>query len=611
MELTQLIAQLDNPAVSGDTHLEIAAVTADSREVKEGMIYVAVKGTQVDGAKFIPDAIETGASVIVAETAPSDEKVVWVHVRDARKALSVLARGLQGDPSAELKLIGVTGTNGKTTTAFLTHHIAKTVHHRAGLMGTITVDDGVNQTTATHTTPDPVGLQQMLRDMVDNGCRTAAMEVSSHGIEQKRVEGLHFDAAVFTNLTQDHLDYHGTMDNYYAAKKALFTELAARPDNKAKAIINLDDSYGQRLVKDLDGSMPVLTFGFGVHCDFRASSIKQSVRGTEFQLQFKGKSFLVRTPMIGRFNIYNALAAIAAANAAGIRPRDAINALAEAPQVPGRLEMVGSKQGMSVFVDYAHTPDALKNVCMTIKELEPERLITVFGCGGDRDATKRPLMAEAAGRNSDLCFITSDNPRTENPESILKDIEKGMVGAKHFTLVDREAAIKAAVNMAQNGDVVLIAGKGHEDYQIFADETIPFDDRVKARLALQFKPAIEKPEQKRPRRDNDDRPRRDNDDRPRRDNDDRPRRDNDRPRRDNDRPRRDNDRPRRDNDRPRRDNDRPRRDNDRPRRDNDRPRRDNDRPRRDNDRPRRDNDRPRRDNDRPRRGDDRRKRDDK
>ena len=361
----------------------------------------------------------------------------------------------------------------------------KTQWHRAGLLGTILVDDGETSAPAKHTTPGSIELSALLSDMRDNGCRGLAMEVSSHGIHQKRISAIGFDACVFTNLTQDHLDYHGTLEDYYQAKADWFLSLAANPlGKKPVAVINTDDAHGLDLASSLDGKMPVVRYGFNVHCDFRANNFRQNPRGMEFELTAKGKSFLVRAPLIGRFNVYNLVAAIAAANACGIRPRESVAAIANAPQVPGRMENVGNAGGATVFVDYAHTPDAIENACRTLKELNPRRLITIFGCGGDRDKGKRPLMAAAAARHSDAVVITSDNPRSEDPLAIIREIEPGMGGKGHITIPDRAEAIAHAVKNALSGDIILIAGKGHETTQTFANETIDFDDRKHASKAL-------------------------------------------------------------------------------------------------------------------------------
>ena len=488
MILRDLVSCLHRVTASGPLDAPVSALTASSREVAPGMLFAAIRGTSIDGHRFVADALAAGASVILAETAPPVDlaaSVAWLHVPDSRAALSRLASVMAGDPWRDLAVAGVTGTNGKTTTAFLIHHVMKTAWHRAGLLGTILVDDGEKEETAKHTTPGSIELSSLLGRMRDNGCRGVAMEVSSHGIHQKRVAAIGFDACVFTNLTQDHLDYHGTLEAYYQAKADWFHALAADPlGKKPVAVINTDDARGEELAASLLGKMPVIRFGFNVHCDFRANNFRQNARGMEFELSAKGKTFLVRAPLIGRFNVYNLLAALAAANACGIRPREAVAALAQAPKVPGRMENVGNAGGATVFVDYAHTPDALENACRTLKELDPRRLITVFDCGGDRDKGKRPLMAAADARYSDACVITSDNPRSEDPLAIIREVEAGMRGMGHLSIPDRAEAISHAVMNSLSGDIILIAGKGHETTQQFADHTIDFDDRKYASKAL-------------------------------------------------------------------------------------------------------------------------------
>jgi len=489
MLLRNLISGLRKVTPSGPLDLEINAITADSRTAGEGELFAAIRGTSLDGHKFIPEVITAGVSAILAETAPPTDfpsSVAWLHVPDTRAALAELALAFSDNPSADLKLAGVTGTNGKTTIAFLIHHVMKTEWHRAGLLGTIFVDDGETRTPAKHTTPGSIELNGILGTFRDNACRGAVMEVSSHGIHQKRVHAIAFDAAVFTNLTQDHLDYHGTMEKYMDAKASWFRALASNPRGKKPvAVINTDDARGNELAKELDGEMPVIRYGFNVNCDFRANNFMQGRDGMNFELAVKGRTYLVRSALIGRFNAYNLLAAIAASAACGIKPRQSVAALSDSPQVPGRMENVGNAGGTTVFVDYAHTPDALENACRTLKELDPRRLITVFGCGGDRDKGKRPLMAAAAARFSDGLVITSDNPRSEDPEAIIQDIVKGLPKkCNHLAVTDRAEAIETALNNSLSGDIVLIAGKGHEAYQQFADRSIDFDDRKRADLAL-------------------------------------------------------------------------------------------------------------------------------
>jgi UDP-N-acetylmuramoyl-L-alanyl-D-glutamate--2,6-diaminopimelate ligase len=489
MLLRHLTATLENATVVGSLDIEIEELTADSRAIGKQTLFAAIRGTTLDGHRFIPEVVAAGAACIVAETAPPDDlsdDVAWVHVADSKEALATLAAAFYENPAADLRLAGVTGTNGKTTVAFLLHQIMKTEWHRAGLLGTIHIDDGETQTVAKHTTPGSIELNRILSSFRDNACRGAVMEVSSHGIHQKRVHRIAFDAAIFTNLSQDHLDYHGTMEKYAEAKASWFHELARNPmGKKPTAVINTDDARGNDLAKELDGKMPVIRYGFNVNCDFRANNFKQGRDGMTFEIAVKGRTYLVRAPLIGRFNAYNLIASIAAASACGIKPRQAVAALAQCPQVPGRLENVGNAGGATVYVDYAHTPDALENVCRTLKELDPRRLITVFGCGGDRDKAKRPLMAASAARFSDGLVITSDNPRSENPSAIIKEIERGLPAKCHYTTVlDRAEAIETALSNSRSGDIILIAGKGHETQQHFADRSIDFDDRKKADHAL-------------------------------------------------------------------------------------------------------------------------------
>ncbi|HEY4639228.1 MAG TPA: UDP-N-acetylmuramoyl-L-alanyl-D-glutamate--2,6-diaminopimelate ligase, partial [Candidatus Udaeobacter sp.] len=357
------------------------------------------------------------------------------------------------------------------------------------LIGTVRYEIADRILPATRTTPESLDVQELLAQMVSAGCKAAAMEVSSHALAQDRTRGLEWDVAVFTNLTQDHLDFHGTMENYFQAKAKLFTELAGQKQKtKPVAIVNVDDRYGQQLLGKLGKSVAIITYGMGSRADFRASNYRAEFTGTSYQLDAHGKSYLVRLPLIGRFNVTNSIAALAAAEGLGINLRSAVLSLGKAPQVPGRLELVPAKRQFQVFVDYAHTPDALANVLKTLRELQPHRLITVFGCGGDRDRQKRPLMAEMADRLADYSIITSDNPRKEDPSAIIAETEKGFRSNHYEKIVDRTEAINRAVALAGPRDIVLIAGKGHENYQEFADYTIPFDDIQVARRAIEDHP---------------------------------------------------------------------------------------------------------------------------
>ncbi len=494
MNLELLINALEVISVTGDLSKDVVGITADSREVLAGSLFVAVRGNDADGQQFVPDATAKGACAIVAEVAKPEDfnnDACWIQVADARAALAALACTWHDHPSAKMKVVGVTGTNGKTTTTFIVHAVMQQVWRRAGLLGTVQVDDGEGLSQATHTTPGPAELQAVLARMLQNDCRGVAMEISSHALEQKRTDGLQLDVAVFTNLSQDHLDYHGTMENYYAAKHRMFELLENQAGGKkTTAVINLDDPYGQRLIEEFKGRLHMITYGHGVHADMRIGRETQTVRGTEFGVRYKERDHLVRTPYIGRFNVFNCTAALAAVVAVGIKMRDAVAAMAEAPQVPGRMENIGSRDGASVFVDYAHTPDALVNACAALRELKPHRLITVFGCGGDRDRSKRPLMGVAASKGSDFCIVTSDNPRSEKPEAIISDIEKGMASGRYQVMEDRMDAIQAAVNLSGQGDIVLVAGKGHETYQEIAGERIEFDDRRAAYKAINLKKTI-------------------------------------------------------------------------------------------------------------------------
>ncbi len=489
MLLKNLLTAITPSAVVGSVDRTVEGITDDSRRVQPDSVFVALVGEQKDGHDFIDLAIEKGATVIVAERKPEQRPVTWVQVENTQTALADLAANFYGHPARQLKLAAVTGTNGKTTTTFLIKHICEKAGLRCGLIGTVRYEIGERVLPATRTTPFAVELQQLLGQIANAGCKAAAMEVSSHALAQERTRGLEWDAAVFTNLTQDHLDFHGSMEEYFEAKTRLFTGLTTQTrKKKSVAIVNIDDRYGEKLLGRLPKDFPVVTYGMGVRADFRASNYRPEFGSTSYQLDARGKSYLVRLPLIGRFNVANSLAALAAANSLGISLRDAVLALAKSPQVPGRLEAVAAKRQFQVFVDYAHTPDALLNVLKTCRELSPRKLIVVFGCGGDRDRQKRPLMARAADENADFSIVTSDNPRKEDPEAIIAEVEKGFRSERYEKITDRAAAIARAIALAQPRDIVVIAGKGHEAYQEFADHTVPFDDLQVARRALDDNP---------------------------------------------------------------------------------------------------------------------------
>ncbi len=481
MKLSDLLQSIHVKALTGDTDREIDSLCFDSREAGEGSLFCALKGVDVDGHDYIPSAVEKGASAVIASKAyPADTDATWIEVGDTREAMALAAKNFYGDPSTEMPVVGITGTNGKTTTAFLTHHLMQASMHRAGLIGTIEYRVGEESYVASHTTPESVDMQRLLREMRDSDCRAAVMEVSSHGLDQHRATGVKFDAGVFTNLSQDHLDYHGTMDSYFESKKLLFEQMANDSSKKSTMVVNGDDKWGRQLLKaDLPG-VKQISFGLSAGCDMLASEIVSDFNGTQFKMKFRDRSYLVKIPLIGQFNAFNAMAALGAASGIGMNFREAVAHMAECPQVPGRLEVVSGNHQINyrVFVDYAHTPDALENVLKTLAGLKPNRIITVFGCGGDRDRTKRPKMAQAAQAGSQFSILTSDNPRTEDPKEILKDAESGLDSSTEYEVIeDRAEAIALAVDMAGEKDIVLIAGKGHEPYQEINGVRHHFDDR--------------------------------------------------------------------------------------------------------------------------------------
>jgi len=493
MTLSSLIASTDVVSVQGSRNGNVDALCFDSRKAGPASVFFALPGLKADGRRFAEDAVERGASVIVTQAPIASLDVTQIIVTDARAAMADMASAFFGRPSRQMKVFAVTGTNGKTTSAFLVQHLCESSNTPCGLLGTIQYRIGSEVIDAPHTTPESVELQGLLRRMRDAGCDAVAMEASSHALAQRRVRGMLLDAAIFTNLTQDHLDYHGSMDAYFEAKALLFEGLASQEGKRGKAILNGDERYGSRLQDRFGKRVPVVTYGVGNGCDFRASNIQASQTGTTFQLDAQGRQHLVRLPLIGRFNVMNTLGALAAVVSNGLDLRGCVQALAEAPQVPGRLQRIPVKRSFQVFVDYAHTPDALENVLRTLRDLRPRRIITVFGCGGDRDRAKRPMMARAVEALSDFAILTSDNPRSEDPQRILRDVETGLRGDSHTTVEDRRDAIFEAVRLAGSGDVVLIAGKGHEDYQELATGRIAFSDVAVATEAVKRKPVEGEP----------------------------------------------------------------------------------------------------------------------
>jgi UDP-N-acetylmuramoyl-L-alanyl-D-glutamate--2,6-diaminopimelate ligase len=445
-------------------------IGADSRTVVPGMLYVAVRGSQSDGHRFVADAIARGATAVIVEQ-PQQSTVPEIVVRDSRRAALVIGAAWYGHPARCLTLVGVTGTNGKTTTTGLIRHLFNEAD-TAGSIGTLGAFDGrgdaVASTAGTLTTPGPIDLQATLAALMSRGASHVVMETSSHSLDQGRLDGLTFAAGVFTNLTRDHLDYHGTMEAYLSSKLRLSTLLQLG----GIEVVNLDDEAWRAMAP----RTPRVTFGFHPAADVRATAMALDAAGSRFQLSGRFGSADVELPLLGDFNVANALAAAATALALGRPISSVVDRLATAPQVPGRMERI-SDVPCTVLRDYSHTPDSLERALRALRPLTPGRLIAVFGCGGDRDRGKRPLMGRVAAELSDLAIATSDNPRTENPDAIIDDIEQGMGGMPHLRITDRLAAIHAALDQARAGDTVLLAGKGHETYQVIGTEKIDFDER--------------------------------------------------------------------------------------------------------------------------------------
>ena len=454
--------------------LDITSIAYDSRKVVEGGVFVCIKGYETDGHKFAQAAVANGAAVIVAED-KVDVDIPVVYVENSRRAIAELACTLYGEPSKKLSLVGITGTNGKTTITYLIKSILEAANKRVGIIGTnqnIIGDKVLLTKSTTPTTPNALELQQLFTEMVHYGAEYVVMEVSSHALELDRVYGCEFDVGVFTNLTQDHLDFHKTMENYLNAKAKLF-------GLSKKGVVNFDDDGGKTIVNNGDCNC-ILKTGLGEGCDLRAENIKITSRGSQFDMVYNGKTYPAMVAIPGKFSVYNALCAAGAALQLGIDIDAVIKGLASATGVVGRVEVVPTDTDYTVIIDYAHTPDGLMNIINCVKGFAEGRVITLFGCGGDRDNTKRPIMGEIAGNLSDYSIITSDNPRTENPEAIVKEIEEGIkkTNGKYITITDRREAIGYALDMAKPNDVIILAGKGQETYQIIGREKFDFDERI-------------------------------------------------------------------------------------------------------------------------------------
>jgi UDP-N-acetylmuramoyl-L-alanyl-D-glutamate--2,6-diaminopimelate ligase len=495
MRFSELTKDIEGCRITGEANVPVSDIVYNTSLVGKGSCFVALRGSSVDGHDYIADAVSRGAAAVVSERpVEAALSVTNAVVDNSRSAMAEMACQLYGNPTSSMKMVGITGTNGKTTITYILESIFKKAGLKPGVIGTISYRYGGLEFMATHTTPESVDLQKLLREMLDTGVDSCAMEVSSHALSQDRATGCSFDCAVFTNLTPEHLDYHDDMDDYFEAKAVLFERyLAESKKSGAFAVINSDDPYGRKLVER--SSVPVTTYGLDKSADVRGIKIETAGGGLKLRVAIENTTMDLESELCGSFNALNILAAVAVAHGLGIDSSVIIAAIAELRSVPGRFEKIENKMGLLALVDYAHTPDALDNVLTHARELingSGGRLITVFGCGGDRDRTKRPVMGGVVGRLADVAIVTSDNPRTEDPTSIIDEIVPGLSeftsefdGERGFEIVaDRRAAIERAVNISRAGDVVIVAGKGHEDYQIIGTEKRDFDDRKVLKIFL-------------------------------------------------------------------------------------------------------------------------------
>ena len=494
MTVAQLMAALNGQVAiveqRGALDRTVTSVTDDSRAIASGSLFIAVKGERVDGHRFVAQAAQAGAAAIVAQESVEAGSLPFVKVADSRKALGFIGSRFYGDPSARLSMIGVTGTNGKTTTTYLCKALLEGIGRHVGLIGTVAYQIGVETIPGSHTTPGALELQGLLMKMTQAGLNSVVMEVSSHALAMDRTAGCEYDAAVFTNLTQDHLDYHRTMEEYFQAKLRLFTGLGKGKKTGQRAIINMDDPRGA----EVRAACRVPVWGYAVksQADLKAERVHLSMNGSAFSAATPAGTFAVESRLVGEHNVYNLLGAIGVALHAGATCDQVREAVTKVINVPGRFERVSAGQDFMVVVDYAHTEDALVRLLTAAQALKSHRIITVFGCGGDRDRGKRPKMGRAAVEFSDVVVLTSDNPRTEDPMVILREVEVGVREAlqsrshvEYHLVPDRREAIGMAMRLARTGDIVLIAGKGHEDYQIVGTKKVYFDDREAVREAIQ------------------------------------------------------------------------------------------------------------------------------
>lgn len=488
MLLSEVAGILGNAQVFGNPEVNVSGISCDSRQVKPGDIFVCVTGFNIDGHRFAAEACHKGAAALVVERVPEDVDIPYVRVPNSRRALALLSAAILGNPADSLTMVGITGTNGKTTTAYLVEAVLKVAGNNPGLLGTIEAHIGGETRHLSNTTPESLDLHKMFAEMKEAGQDAAVMEVSSHALALDRTYGIPFDIAVFTNLTQDHLDFHGDMESYFQAKSMLFTRLGTK-SVRARcpyAIINIDDPYGERLYQLMHNRVPVITYGRKAEADVRAYNVEADPCGISFNMECRSGRSEVHLNLSGVFNLYNALAAIAVGCALRVPIEKSVSAVESVNAVPGRFQLVREGQDFTVIVDYAHTPDGLENLLKSARVITEGKLSVVFGCGGDRDTGKRAIMGRIASELADKVFITTDNPRSEDPEAIAEQIIKGTVSGKAEieVVLDRAQAIRLAISEAKRGDTVLIAGKGHETYQKFHDRTVSFDDREQARKAL-------------------------------------------------------------------------------------------------------------------------------
>ncbi len=485
MKVSDLIRSINARLVGDD--IDVSGLSYDSRAVKPGQLFFAIPGYKLDGHRFITDAVRNGAVAVVVEQLQHEVPITQIVVENTRYAMGCMSATFYNYPARQLKMIGITGTNGKTTTTYLTKSILEAAGYKVGLLGTIQNLIGGQILPAKRTTPESLDLQQLLRVMADHRVDYVVMEVSSHALDLHRTVGTEFDVAIFTNLTQDHLDFHENIDQYFAAKAKLFSHLAKNSTKEPKvAVINLDDSFGLKMAAQSSAAF----YGYGMEQEAQVTAVNIQVddTGVRYQLRTPFGDIAMALHLSGQFNVYNSMAAATACVTQGVSLSHIQQGLARITGVPGRFELVKGGQDFVVIVDYAHTPDSLENVLSTARSLAKKRVIVIFGAGGDRDRSKRPLMGEAAAKHSDHVIITSDNPRGEDPDTICREIEvavKEIIPREKYMFIPcRREAIEQGINMAQPGDVVVIAGKGHETYQEFKDETIHFDDKEEALRAI-------------------------------------------------------------------------------------------------------------------------------